>query len=151
MRLVDCGDGVWLGDYIACDVSIHEFDLGVHVWRNTNLKEDRVCRFARDVIEGRTKGNLIVYFQENHPLRDAHVPLQNIVEYSRQPGRLLAHCAAGASRGPTMAVIAKVARGCDPLLAIMEVTRALYCCGEVSPWGHPALRDIIEYYERELV
>lgn len=145
MRLIDCGDDVWLGDFQACNSYLPEFDLGIHVWRNANLGENRVCKFARDVIEKRTTGNLVVYFQETHPLSDAHVSIDSIVEYAQQQGRLLAHCAAGASRGPTMCVLAKVARGVEPFKAIDDVTRALYKCGERSIWGHNAFRDIINF------
>lgn len=143
MNLADCGDGVWVGDYLACDNRLADFDRAVHVFSLINVREGRLCRCSREVFEHRAAHHLVVMYTENMPLASASVPLDRIMDYCRHSGSILCHCAAGSVRGPTMAVVAKVARGVPLGRAMEDVVRAAATYNS-HPLGNAGLRSLIE-------
>ncbi len=145
MRLVDCGDDVWLGDFQACDAHLTEFDLAIHIWRPTNEREGRLCQVTRDSRTGKNTSQLVLLYREGEPLSKASISIDEIAAYARRPGKLLAHCAAGAYRGPTLAILAKVARGCDPFTATADVARALHTVGEGNLFGNHGVKAIYDF------
>jgi hypothetical protein len=54
------------------------------------------------------------------------VPLAEVAEFARRPGRLLVHCAGAVCRSPTLAIAAKVARGRDVMDAIRDLWSGLW-------------------------
>ena len=125
INLADCGDDVWVGDFRACDATpLEAIPLRVHVWRPENLADGRICRCCREVATGVAVHHLVLTYREGEPLANIPVPLDRIVAYCRRPGDLLAHCSAGSVRGPTLAVLAKVARGVPFGKAVEDVMRA---------------------------
>ncbi len=146
MRLIECSKGVWVGDFEACNAHLPEFALGIHVWKPQNIAENRVCKHARRAINGEKGVHLVVTYSEGEPLSLAAVSIDSITKYARQPGKILCHCAAGASRGPTMAVLAMAARGMDPFKAIEIASRSLHLVGERCLWGNQGLTSICDRF-----
>lgn len=121
-NIVDVGHGVFIGDFAACDASGDSFPLCVHVGSQLNLTEGRACRVYTGASDRADKG-LSVEWSEGQPLARMSVPLEEVVAYVRRPGNVLIHCAAGACRSPTIALLAKVARGADPWEAVAAIFR----------------------------
>jgi hypothetical protein len=142
MNLADCGDGVWVGNYFACDAG--GFDLTLHAWRPENLADGRICRCCREVATGVAVHHLVLTYREGESLARIPVPIDGIAAHARRPGRLLAHCAGGSVRGPTLAVMAKVARGVAFGRAVEDVMRAASSYDE-NVFGNAGLVSIFRF------
>lgn len=119
--VTDVGDGVFVGNFEYCDAKGAEFALSVHIWSALNVSEKRLCRVCRE--KGDDQG-LRIEYTENQPLATMSCPIDEVVAYFRQPGNVLIHCAAGACRSPTLAVLALAVRGVAPWEAVDRVRRA---------------------------
>lgn len=98
-RVADCGHGVSVGSQFSCDDRGHEFDRRIHI---QYPDQPPPCRHVRP-------GDLCITAVEKQPL--GFELLDRLAEFARQPGSLYVHCRAGMCRGPTVAVVALVARG----------------------------------------
>jgi hypothetical protein len=122
MRYTEIRDGVGVGDFAACDVVGSRFGgRVVHVWKD----EDRAGRLCAYVARG-TLGGLVVRWREGHPLAEMDPGLGDFLAFVRPPGPLLIHCAGGACRSPTLAVLALIARGRTPHAAVRDVLTAVW-------------------------
>lgn len=122
MRLIAVGDDVWVGDYVACDERGLTFPLAIHGWKAANIAEGRICACLR----GSGGWGLPVRLEEGRQVGSWDRTLDAIGNYARRPGKLLAHCAGGAYRGPTLALVAKIARGRPPLEAVLDIYQAMW-------------------------
>jgi protein-tyrosine phosphatase len=70
-----------------------------------------------------------------------------LAEWFKQPGDVLIHCAAGQTRSVNTAILAKVARGCDPFTATKEVLEAVWTGYKVlgNPC-HAPLKDVVDWW-----
>lgn len=128
-----CGNDVWVGNFAMCDERHTGFDRIIHVHHELSPTPGRCKAF-----EAQGPGGLFVRYVDGTSLSAAEIanPLdyekrgaQNvpiIAGFASKPGRLLCHCAAGLCRGPTMAIIAKIARGCTPWQAAHDVSQAMW-------------------------
>jgi hypothetical protein len=122
MRFAPVGCDVYCGDYLSCNARVAEFPLGLHIWSDLNKREDRVCR---SVTEGRAHG-LSIQYTEAKSLSTMSVPVVEVLNYAAQPGRLLTHCSGGSCRGPTLSVLALIARGRRPHAAVRDVLTGVW-------------------------
>lgn len=120
MSVVDVGHGVFIGDFGGCDERGATFPLCVHIWSQLNVTEGRACRVCKGVAQRADKG-LSIEWTEGQPLAKMSVPLHEVVAYLRRPGDVLIHCAGGACRSPTIALLTKLARGDGPWGAIGHI------------------------------
>jgi protein-tyrosine phosphatase len=123
MRVTDCGHGVWLGDRFACNEKHGEFDRIIHIWREASFDE-HTCLFVKNHQRIQAK-DFVMRFYEHGSFGQGDRPIPDIAAFAAVPGKLLVHCAGGAVRSSTVAVLAKAARGCDPFLALADVARAM--------------------------
>ena len=108
------GDGVYLTSAKGCRTG---FDLTIHISKDEDRRLRKVCDaggFAGD-------RHLHVDLCEEAPLSAMTPGLETVAEYCRRPGTLLIHCVAGINRGPTLAILAKLARGRGLIAATAEV------------------------------
>jgi glycosyltransferase involved in cell wall biosynthesis len=124
--LCDCGDGVWVGSWKACIEQAGKFDRVIHIYRN-DIKQC-ICEPISSRWEqggsGQHLGEFLVRWQELQPFEEMEPGLDAVMEYARRPGRLMLHCAGGVCRSPTLALAAKLARGCPPERAKADIIRA---------------------------
>lgn len=130
MRLAPVGNDVYLGSFDACDLHGGAFDRVVHLYRNGDLGSGKACRVCQDRDD--TRG-LRVFWREGEHVDRLSVPFDTLWDYVRQPGRLLVHCRAGECRSANVALIAKVARGCDPFDGIRDLFKATWDHKRYSP------------------
>lgn len=120
-NLAPIGHDVWVGNYAACDIGGPSFDRIIHIYRD-DADQTGVCKH----VLGQQAGGLVIRYCEGDPLESMSVPVAEVIAYARRPGRLLSHCAAGMCRGPTLGILAVMARGGDPHEAIGAVSRGLW-------------------------
>lgn len=148
MRLSSVGDDVWVGDFRACDERSGEFGRVIHLWRESNRAEGRLCRH----VASGTPPGLAAYWREWEPLATLSVPFPDLMEYARGPGRLLVHCAGGICRSATIAVAAKVARGRCPSHAVGDVYRGLWAAHGYCPClPDPTLAEVFAWAARPAI
>lgn len=144
MNLAYVDADVWVGGKDACgatEAGLHlRFDRVIHIWR-----EDQATSGCWTVLN-RAYGprDLLVKYTENQSLSFSDTTPDLIAAFARQPGRLLVHCWGGVCRGPTVAVLALVARGVEYGRAVGDVARAVAGYGG-EPFGNVALRDIARW------
>jgi hypothetical protein len=112
-RLADVGNGVWVGDLAACNACGSTFPNAIHIWRDGDRDERAICK-----ANGK---ELSICYKEGGRLATMSVPIDAVVAYMRRPGPILIHCRGGSCRSTTLAILAKVARGCEVKAAIVEV------------------------------
>jgi hypothetical protein len=118
-HLASVGHDIYVGNYQACDESLDSFPLSIHIQRNRDA--DRRCkRFLTGTGPG-----LVVSWREEEPLDKLSVSLDEIRAYAKQPGELIVHCHGGVCRSTQLALVCKIARGCDPYTAIGDIHRGL--------------------------
>jgi hypothetical protein len=130
--IADCGDGVWVGSYLACDRLAHTFPRSIHLWKPENVHGGESdgrggilgVRCCRRVLDGSGPG-LAVEWREEQGLGAMVPSFAEVMEYARRPGDLHVHCAGGVCRSTAIGIAAKIARGCDPDRAVAEVAAAL--------------------------
>lgn len=151
MRYAVLGNNVFVGGYEQCPSDKLTNPLIVHLWNE--YQEGRgVCSHVRENGCPDCPDHLVINYADGRPLTDASVTLDRFAEFVRDPSRpLFVHCAAGLTRSPTWAVLAKVVRGCDYWTAISEVIsriRLQYSGPSNVPilFGEP-LRDIFEWWQ----
>lgn len=142
MSIAAVGNNVWVGNFQACNEHASEFPLSIHIWYGPAGDMSGVCDcilFHRDVFD--------VTYSDNEPMRSASQQMESIVEYARQPGKLLVHCAAGICRAPTVAVLCKVARGCTPWQAMHDVAAGMWLAYRHAPsFGYRPLNEIFNLF-----
>ena len=69
--------------------------------------------------------------------------IEQVAAVSALGGKLLVHCAFGQCRGPTLALVALVARGVIPWHALHDVTVALWLRRRIAPHWCPAPLEAI--------
>lgn len=141
MRITDLGHHVWIGDFEACDQRSAEFPRVIHIWSRENFAEKRACTLC---VAGATDG-LVLEMTEGDPL-SAHV-LDGIAEYARPIQPLFVHCAGGVCRSATVALVCKIARGCEPFTAIHEMYKTLWTnLGYTPLFLYEPMRDILNWW-----
>lgn len=127
------GHDIWIGNADYCDLKGSQFDLVIHVHHEASPTPGR-CKafdklpdskgfFVRYIdCESLDRATLLSVPTDQQKRRQ----IEQIAVYASQPGRLLCHCAAGMCRGPTMAAIAKVARGCTFPQAMHDIYQGLW-------------------------
>lgn len=141
-----CGDNVWVGNADFCDERGDKFDVVIHVHHEKSPTPGRCKKFeaptggkAADLFLRYIDGSSLTSIEIGDRLhgklewRSAPQALREIAAYSAHGNRLLCHCAAGLCRGPTMAVIAKVARGCTPWQAMHDVANGMWLGYQAAP------------------
>lgn len=143
-HLTDVGTNVWVGDFLSCNDRLHDFDLSIHIWRNANVGENRICNRVKNNLD---KG-IVVKYRENDPLHTMSVPIRDVVQYASQEGKLLVHCAGGVCRSTTLALIAKMARGCDKYQAISDIYKGTWETYRYTPelYNH-VVKDIFLFFD----
>lgn len=137
-ELCDCGDGVWVGSAKVCDEQHGKFDRIIHVWRD----DAETC--ANHIADA---GNMIVHWKEFNPVEPIDMmrpSLAEVAAFAKVRGRLLVHCKAGMTRSPTLALAAKIARGCDLAKAEADI-RAAFLRDRPYPvgWHEHLVRDLV--------
>ena len=147
MPIVDCGDGVFVTGAAGCNEGGSRFRRQIHIWHDPQRIVD-VGGTCAAIKAGATAGGLVVQYTDGESLAAA-VSLAEVVAYCAAPGDLLIHCAFGQCRGPTLGVLAKVARGAPPLLALQNITAAIWSQRRIIPhWCPIPLAEIFEFAER---
>ncbi len=125
-----CGHGVWVSNAEMCDVRRHWFDRAIHVHHSESPTPGR-CKLwdvsrsgERDLFVRYIDGSSLTTALDHNS--NTKLSIHQIAEFAKQDGKLLCHCAAGLCRGPTMAVLSKVARGCTPWDAMRDVAQAMW-------------------------
>lgn len=108
MHFTNVGDNVWVGDFKSCNAYLKDFPLSIHIWRESNRGENRLCQ---RVLGGEPGEGLSVKWREGEPLSALSLPFETIMQYASRQGRLLIHCAGGVCRSTTLAVAPKIVRG----------------------------------------
>ncbi len=116
-NLANVGNNVWVGDYTACDEHSGSFEKVIHVW-HLYQKGQGLCRTLMSGCE-----SFSIMYSDGDPIARASQSLDAVAAFAGGEEKLLVHCAAGLCRGPTFALVAKIARGCDPYLAISDIYR----------------------------
>lgn len=154
-----CGDGVWVGNAEMCDQRRRQFDLTIHVHHERSPTPGR-CKAFDSGAGGEITKDLFVRYVDGSSLSTAEIytgapqsfvqgapALQTIAAFARRDGRILCHCAAGLCRGPTMAILAKIARGCTPWQAMHDVSQAMWLGYQQSPMlFREPLTEICRWY-----
>lgn len=122
MHFADLGNNVWIGDFKSCNKHLKEFDLSIHIWRDENITENRVCRRFKDGIDH----GIVVKYREADPIKTMSLSLRDIANYASQDGRLLIHCAGGVCRSATLCLVAKMARGRNRYKAIADIYSGMW-------------------------
>lgn len=144
MHYTNIGDDVWLGDYKSCNAHLQDFPLSIHLWRETNRHENRLC----ERVKNNTSNGLAVYWREGEPLDTLSVPFPSIMNYASRSGNLLIHCAGGVCRSPTIAVAVKVARGTNRYQAIADVYRGMWEGYRQTPeFYHKIFNDMFKWFD----
>ena len=132
-----CGNGVWVANAETCDQRGGGFDRTIHVHHSQSPTPGR-CRAwngagdaARDLFVRYVDGESFSTARDHNT--DSPLSIARIAAFAKPDGRLLCHCAAGLCRGPTMAVLAKIARGCTPWQAMHDVAAAMWLGQQRSP------------------
>lgn len=128
MQLAPVGNDVWVGNFEACNATLGQFHQSIHVWHDYQNGNWR----CNECLDPKGRG-LIVRYCDGESLATIE-NLDRLISSCRIPGRLLIHCAMGTYRSPTLAVLAKAVRGCDPFQGMAEVAR--------GTWGHYANRQV---------
>lgn len=138
-KLCDCGDGVWVGSAVACVEQNHKFDRSIHIYRDDT---GSVCPNHGD-----GENSLLVHWREHDPVESVDLmrpSLAEVAAFAKVPGKLLVHCFGGVTRGPSVALAAKIARGCDPAKAGADIRAAfLRDRGHKVWWHEHIVREII--------
>jgi hypothetical protein len=137
-------DNVWVGDFQSCNLHLNEFDLSIHLWRETNRHEGHLCnRIKNNGYKG-----LVVYWREGEPLSKLSVPFSSIMNYARQPGKLLVHCAGGICRSTTIATACKIARGKSRFQAISDVYQGTWTGYRQAPeFYHHVFNEMFNWFD----
>jgi hypothetical protein len=121
-RLAAVGDRIYVSDHSFCTAYGATFENVIHITSDKDRADGRACRACAT---GDGPG-LIVRWSEGQPLTAMSVPLAEVAEFARRPGRLLVHCAGAVCLSPTLAIAAKVARGRDVMDAIRDLWSGLW-------------------------
>jgi hypothetical protein len=140
-KLAPVGDDIWVGNFMACEANLDTFPRSIHIWHPWHAPQ-WICR---NVTENQGRG-LNVAYREHESLSNASIDPASIAAYARTPGRLLIHCAAGGCRGPTIAVLAKVARGKTVVEAQVEIRKGMLAGYNQEPEFPPVpMAEIAEW------
>ena len=143
------GHDIWVGNYDYCNHHSKDFDLVIHVTAH-KPQHGRCAAFDSDeqrgfFIQYDDLTSLSTAIPLESPLSDQK-QIQRIAAYARQPGRLLSHCAAGMCRGPTMAILAKCARGCLFPDAVRDVVNGMWLGYQTAPFlGRVPMTEIARW------
>jgi protein-tyrosine phosphatase len=127
--------GLW-GCGGVCQATAAPFERTIHIYR------DDAPQYNCQAVHGeRTGQDLVVEYKDGLPL--SRELMENVAQFASGQHRLLVHCAAGRTRSPTLAIVAKVARGRLLEEAIGEVSCAIWNARRESiNLCHEPLRDI---------
>ena len=123
----------------------------IHIWRDDMANNS--CKF---VSEGRDGGNsdlhLIINYKDGESLFNANVTIDEIASFARISESLLIHCTVGQTRSPTIALIAKIARGASPYQALGDIMKANWDMrGIVSNFCLTPVKEILEWADHYTV
>ena len=141
--VVDIGDGIFLSHRDKCP-SFPYRERIIHIWRSDMPENSCV-----DILNGNAKG-LVIHYKDGEPLVNASVDVQTIVDFCAQPPSepLLIHCTVGQTRGPTIALLAKIARGSTPFAAMGTIAEVSWRVRRVIPnFCLAPLKEIFEWWE----
>lgn len=145
MQAVDCGKGIFVTGAGGCNEHAAAFARRIHIWGGPGRAGDAGCRYLN---EGVPPGDVALQYVDGESLAAA-VSLDAIADYARRPGPILIHCAAGQCRGPTVGLMAMVARGEVPWHAMHGITAALWLTRRVTPhWCYIPLAEIFSWWEQ---
>lgn len=140
MFIADVGDNIYVSDYEYCNLAMEDRPPAtIHIYRGVLRydvceackKEHPIDRFDIDgYLKFLDKPELFLVLQEGRSLvrNDCNLNFITLIsDFSRGYShcRMLIHCAAGQTRSPTAALIAKMARGKPMIEAIGEITDAM--------------------------
>ena len=95
----------------------------IHIWRNDMPHHS--CEFVdAGKVGWFPDRHLIIDYKDGESLSNANVTIQMIADFSIGTEPLLIHCTAGQTRSPTIALIAKIVRGCSVYQALGDVMKA---------------------------
>jgi hypothetical protein len=127
MRYADVGHGVWVGEYTACDEHGHEFPLVIHIWKPENWSEKRFCKRLHGSTDSRMGRGIAIKWAEGDRLFEIKpYSIEQIAAYAKQKGNIFVHCAGGVCLSLSLALVCKVARGCDIFDAIRDVYKGIW-------------------------
>lgn len=123
--VVDVWCNLHIGTRGVCERSRSQYAKVLHIWRADYTQNS--CSVA--LIESAAgyhdpKRDLILEYRDGDPLPLSKINL--IAEFLRGDALTLIHCAAGQTRAPTVALIGKIVRGCDPFVALGDITKAVW-------------------------
>ncbi len=143
--MIDAGADVFIGGFADC-MGATPFDRKVHIWRNRDVLQKRVCTYPRNGGNSTPVGcttDLSIYWREGDSLASMSVPVDQFIRFVAPPGKLLVHCAGGHCRSVHLAVLAARVRGLDPLDVIDRINRAMFAGGRFLPgWYWEVIGDI---------
>ena len=119
----------------------------IHIWRSD--MPDNSCQFvALNKIGVNPTRHLIIDYKDGESLSKANVTIQTIADFSTGTEPLLIHCTVGQTRSPTIALIAKVVRGCSIYQALGDVMKANFeTRAVVSNFCLTPITEILEWAE----
>jgi hypothetical protein len=144
--IADLGDNLFVSSHDVCDERFLTFETCVHIWRSD--RPSNTCNAIRTSTTRPT--DLVVDYKEGESLHRASVSLEGLMRYLGGLAPTLIHCQSCQTRGPTFAVIGKVARGCPLPQAIDHVLAVVRAAGQPSPVLHENTLDEIRAEVRRL-
>lgn len=149
VQVGDCGHGITVGNYLACD-SLRRFDRYVHIWHP--YQDGKWHCQAMASRQDEAPRDLFVEYSDGASLETmVGVTPFTVARFIGITPAVLIHCAHGTYRGPTLAVLALVARGVEILDALDRVNRACWDGYEARqvPFLNPIpIREIATVPER---
>jgi len=141
MKPVEIGYNVWVGPKQSCAAAGGEFDRVIHIHRS-DLRQ--IC----PALAKATRNDFFLDYKDGESLAALGDEFDEVWGFCREPGKLLVHCQAGQTRGPTLAVLALAARGTSPFQALGHVFEAVWNQRRIPCNFVPApIKDIVERWE----
>lgn len=147
MRLAQITNWLYVSGRESCNYSPVEFDKIIHIWRSD--KPDHSCNYQKQFPLG-DENNLVIDYQDGKELPDYILEsIYDFVKDKKPEDKVLVHCAAGITRGPTIALFALAINdkihpfGCMNIIYYNLLTHYR----EIANMCRKPLKDIVRYYE----
>lgn len=131
IHLANVGNNIWIGNREACHT--YKFRKVLHIYWSG--KPEYNCDPISESIKGQHYKLDYLDGQSLIPMFD-NLYFTGLKDFLSGNDEILIHCFAGTYRSPTLAILAKGLRGCDPFNAMAEIARATRSRYSLFPHFH---------------